>query len=61
MFPPYVVEEYDNKFWVHEQGRFDMRTGKRIMGELAFEDPFVTREEAQEKACEMEIATGALW
>ena len=26
MLPPYVVEEYNGKFWVHKQGHYDTIT-----------------------------------
>lgn len=61
MFPPFVVEEYDGKFWVHTQGHYDYKNKKRIMGELAYEEPFETHDEAQMKANELEFKTGCLW
>lgn len=60
MIAPYVVEEHDGKFWVHKQRRIDKNSGT-VMGELAWKDPFDTRQEALIKAVQLEDETGCLF
>lgn len=61
MLPPFVVEEYNGKFWVHKQGHYDMEQRKHIKGELAYDKGFDSYDEAQTKASKLITKTGKLW
>ena len=61
MLPPYVVEEYDGKFWVHKQRKYNVESDSFIKGELAYNKSFGTYGEAQKKANKLVLRTGKLW
>ena len=60
MIAPYVVEEHDGKFWVHHQRKVGKNFGT-VMGELAWKDPFNTRQEALTKAVQLKDETGCFF
>jgi len=63
MVAPYVVEEYDGKFWIHKGATVSVVNGRpaRVRGELACKTPFDSQHDAQLKANKMEAKTGVLW
>lgn len=61
MVSPFVVEEHDGAFYVHHRRRLNATTMRYELGELAYNKPFKTYDDAQAKANKMELKSGVLW
>jgi len=62
MLQPYVVEEYDGKFWVHKRRSYNHETRKYdVLGELAYKRSFRSKDKAQIKADKLSNKDGKLW
>lgn len=55
MYPSFMVEEYDGKFWVHEPRIWDPITDTYSKGKLMRKKPFKTYDKAQSYATKLEI------